>query len=200
MAVEYPVRSDSQQKIEDVKLDNLAAPDDTTDLDFSTSLHGLVPKGTNVGNYLKDDGTWSSVSPSLGVGCRVYLSTDFTAVSGSDRQIPFDTEFYDVGNDFASNTFDVPENGYYLVQLIVRFAETLSDGDECQAIIKAGSAVLVRSTLMVPGTYAPTVQASMVCYLTSSQYVSFYVRHDHGSDRDIDSGNEHTIASVTKLG
>ena len=36
-----------------LKLDDLAAPDDNTDLDFSTSLHGLVPKGTNVGDYRK---------------------------------------------------------------------------------------------------------------------------------------------------
>lgn len=45
------------------KLDDLATPDDNTDLDFSTSLHGLVPKGTNTGTYLKDDGTWSAVDP-----------------------------------------------------------------------------------------------------------------------------------------
>lgn len=42
-----------------IKLDDLAAPDDTVDLDFSTSLHGLVPKGTDVGDFLRDDGTWA---------------------------------------------------------------------------------------------------------------------------------------------
>jgi len=41
-----------------IKLDDLAAPDDNTDLDFSTLLHGLVPKGLDAGAYLKDDGTW----------------------------------------------------------------------------------------------------------------------------------------------
>lgn len=44
-----------------IKLDNFATPDDNTDLDFSTTLHGLVPKGTNVGDFLKDNGTWASV-------------------------------------------------------------------------------------------------------------------------------------------
>ena len=43
-----------------IKLDDLAEPDDNTDLDFSTTKHGLVPKGTNVGNFLKDDGTWAA--------------------------------------------------------------------------------------------------------------------------------------------
>ena len=42
------------------KLDDLAAPDDNTDLDFSTAKHGLVPKGTDVGHFLKDDGTWAA--------------------------------------------------------------------------------------------------------------------------------------------
>lgn len=42
------------------KLDDLAVPDDNTDLDFSTTKHGLVPKGTNVGDFLKDDGTWAA--------------------------------------------------------------------------------------------------------------------------------------------
>ncbi len=44
-----------------IKLDDFATPDDNTDLDFSTTVHGLVPKGTNVGDFLKDDGTWATV-------------------------------------------------------------------------------------------------------------------------------------------
>jgi hypothetical protein len=35
---------------------------DITTNNFSTTKHGFVPKGTNVGKYLKDDGTWSTIS------------------------------------------------------------------------------------------------------------------------------------------
>ncbi|MDP6584406.1 MAG: hypothetical protein QF535_07100, partial [Anaerolineales bacterium] len=49
----------------DFKLDDLDSPDDNTDLDFSTSAHGLVPKGTNTGNFLKDDGTWAAAGTAL---------------------------------------------------------------------------------------------------------------------------------------
>jgi hypothetical protein len=35
---------------------------DITTNNFSTTKHGFVPKGTNVGNYLKDDGTWGAIS------------------------------------------------------------------------------------------------------------------------------------------
>lgn len=40
---------------------------DITTNNFSTSAHGFVPKGTNVGNYLKDDGTWAEVSGGSGL-------------------------------------------------------------------------------------------------------------------------------------
>jgi hypothetical protein len=49
----------------DFKLDDLDTPDDNTDLDFTTSAHGLVPKGTNTGNFLKDDGTWAAAAGGL---------------------------------------------------------------------------------------------------------------------------------------
>ena len=35
---------------------------DITTNNFSTTKHGFVPKGTNTGKYLKDDGTWSTIS------------------------------------------------------------------------------------------------------------------------------------------
>lgn len=34
---------------------------DNTTNDFSTTKHGYVPKGTNTGKFLKDDGTWAAI-------------------------------------------------------------------------------------------------------------------------------------------
>lgn len=45
-----------------VKLDDFATPEDNTDLDFGTTRHGLVPKGTGIGDFLRDDGTWAAVA------------------------------------------------------------------------------------------------------------------------------------------
>lgn len=50
-----------------IKLDNLAAPDDNTDLNATTGAHGLLPKlagGTST--YLRADGTWAT-PPSSGL-------------------------------------------------------------------------------------------------------------------------------------
>lgn len=44
-----------------IKLDDLATPDDNTDLNATTSLHGLLPKlGGGTTNFLRADGTWAA--------------------------------------------------------------------------------------------------------------------------------------------
>ncbi|MCK7475664.1 MAG: hypothetical protein MZV49_24280 [Rhodopseudomonas palustris] len=84
-----------------LKLDDFGAPDDNTDLDFSTSLHGLVPKGTvgtNKDKLLVGDGTWSYFNTFFGrkIAGRYYSggmgsSTLTTASFGADylRLVPF---------------------------------------------------------------------------------------------------------------
>lgn len=64
---------------------------DVTTNNFSTTKHGFVPKGTNVGNCLKDDGTWGScaapgggeanTASNLGTGVGLYQTK-----SGVDLQ------------------------------------------------------------------------------------------------------------------
>lgn len=44
---------------------NIVTSDITTN-NFSTTKHGFVPKGTNVGNFLKDDGTWAAAGGGSG--------------------------------------------------------------------------------------------------------------------------------------
>lgn len=46
-----------------IKLDDLATPDDNTDLDVSTVRHGLVPKApNNTTMFLRGDGTWATLT------------------------------------------------------------------------------------------------------------------------------------------
>ncbi|PIZ54139.1 hypothetical protein COY26_00030 [Candidatus Woesearchaeota archaeon CG_4_10_14_0_2_um_filter_33_10] len=48
-----------------IKLDDLGAPDDNTDLNANTTAHGLLPKlDNNAANYLDGTGSWSTPSAS----------------------------------------------------------------------------------------------------------------------------------------
>ena len=72
------------------KLDDLATPDDNTDLNVSTSRHGLVPKITSTSNFLKGDGTWAAVASSAtDISDQANTSTGyFDAPSGTTAQRP----------------------------------------------------------------------------------------------------------------
>lgn len=52
---------------------------DNTTNDFSTTKHGYVPKGTNTGKFLKDDGTWASIP---GGGDMLASTYDPQAIGG----------------------------------------------------------------------------------------------------------------------
>jgi hypothetical protein len=59
---------------------------DLTTADFSTTKHGFVPKGTNLGKYLKDDGTWGTPSGSGAPSDADYLVV--TANANLSAEIP----------------------------------------------------------------------------------------------------------------
>lgn len=67
-----------------IKLDDLATPDDNTDLNASTLRHGLLPKlsGLNT-NYLRGDGAWSTLpAASTTVSGIVELATSAETTAG----------------------------------------------------------------------------------------------------------------------
>lgn len=51
---------------------------DNTTQNFSTTKHGYVPKGTNIGSFLKDDGTWAAIP-----GGNVGTVTNVASADGS---------------------------------------------------------------------------------------------------------------------
>ena len=64
-----------------VKLDDLAAPDDNTDLNASAANHGLLPKlGGGTSNFLRADGTWAA--PPGGGGDNDQVGVDSGATAG----------------------------------------------------------------------------------------------------------------------
>jgi hypothetical protein len=73
------------------KLDDLVAPDDNTDLNASTSKHGLLPKlGGGTANFLRADGTWAAPATTRAITFVIdgAGATITTGVKG-DLSIPF---------------------------------------------------------------------------------------------------------------
>jgi hypothetical protein len=69
-----------------IKLDDLGAPDDNTDLNATTSVHGLLPKlGGGTDNFLRADGTWAE--PPAGGDMALDDLTDVDAAAPNDGDV-----------------------------------------------------------------------------------------------------------------
>jgi len=147
-----------------IKLDDLATPDDNTDLDATTGLHGLLPKlGGGTTNFLRADGTWAAPGGSSGdirtaaivvgnsvagdtaddcdyldVGDGAQLVTALAASSGKDVYIRPGT--YNLGAGSATAPFTIPAGvrvrgaGRGLTTI-----QTKASGDQGAWLINAGS-------------------------------------------------------------
>lgn len=83
-----------------LKLDDLATPDDNTDLDATTSLHGLLLKlGGGTTNFLRADGTWNA--PVVSLQSVFYPGNEFGTVGTITFQArgDFFAPFLDDGTD-----------------------------------------------------------------------------------------------------
>jgi hypothetical protein len=79
-----------------IKLDDLASPDDNTDLNASTSAHGLLPKlGGGTTNYLRADGTWAAPA---GGGGGSMPAVEFTATANRPPSSSYATPDYRNGH------------------------------------------------------------------------------------------------------
>ena len=68
-----------------IKLDDLATPDDNTDLDATTGRHGLLPKlGGGTSNFLRADGSWASVLSGLSLYAENPIAPSPNTVSGAN--------------------------------------------------------------------------------------------------------------------
>ena len=95
-----------------LKIDDFAAGDDNTDLDSSTSRHGLLPKlGGGTSNFLRADGTWAAAGGQSFTG-------DTTVTSGN-----FVVATHGRGIDFSANTDDESGAGSVSSELLDDYEE-----------------------------------------------------------------------------
>lgn len=115
-----------------IKLDDLATPDDNTNLDSTTGQHGLLPKlGGGTTNFLRADGTWatppgagggeSNTASSAGSGTSIYYQK-----SGVDLQfnaIKSENAYFSVALDGATHDIELTAN-------VGTSVNTLAAGDD----------------------------------------------------------------------
>jgi len=142
-----------------IKLDDLAAPDDNTDLDATSSAHGLLPKlSGSASDVLAGDGTWSASSGAPTGSQYVTLATDATL--SAERVLTGTTNQITLTDNGAGSTvvISTPQNIHTGATPSWTGAD-LSAGTTTlgtvAGAINAGSA----TSLEIPNSVSPTVNA-----------------------------------------
>ena len=92
--------------VKDVKIDDLAAGDDNTDLDSSASRHGLLLKlGGGTTNFLRADGTWNA--PSGGATINNATANELVTVASTTTQLDAEANLTFDGTNLTVGTGNV---------------------------------------------------------------------------------------------
>ena len=174
------------------KLDDLAAPDDNTDLNASTSAHGLLPKLNNTAtDFLNGQGGWSVPAGSSTVSNYLFRVRKTTNQSFNDStwtKIEWEAEDVDIGSgfDLANERFDPPANGYYVFFGFATFTGP-DDGERCSAGVRVNGALRAYNV-----AYSSTADGSCTpnpmygpAYLTTNDYVELWGYHEEGGALNI---------------
>ena len=187
------------------KLDDLATPDDNTDLDSSTSAHGLLRKLDNsTTNFLRGDGAWAAATTSF-IGIRVENSSNQSIANNSSVNIVFDASV----TKFDTDTMHVSGNadrvtfttaGKYWVGITYAYAGN-STGRRNVTCNKNGSVPLARQTI-TPATADEQHNGFNFIYeFSAGDYVVFTAHQNSGSALNIMADNENaTVAMAYKIG
>lgn len=199
-----------------VKLDDLSAPDDNTDLDASTSKHGLLLKlGGGSTNFLRADGTWAA--PSGTDSNAIHKSTSAEISTITEKTLPFRDDLVIIEDSQDSNSKKRVKVGnvlaaepYYFAGPAVFFDEfyppalnnqwttsTSGTGSLIELILATGGQVLVRAG-NAAGRFAELYFGGAVAWQTVSattKRISMRAKYDGTSNATVEFEAHYADAS-----
>ena len=158
----------------------------------------VIGLGSTLGTttHMSFDETGAIIKP-LQPAARVTLSGNLSVNHNTLTKISFDTETYDKNGDFASNKFTAPVAGRYFIHCHAEIMDLADQKDFLVCIYKNGSITNSANEKSSSANYQ-TNSITDVLELAATDYIEFYVKHVHGSSRDIYAAN--TFGEVYLLG
>ena len=144
--------------------------------------------------------TWAAAGGSSFVGVRAYSTVSTDMYNTNWSQVTFGGENFDIGNNFASNTFTAPSNGYYEVNATIQIEHR-----QDVFVIK-----IVKSNADYSFEYSPfdgtnsntdwSISISDVVYMTTGQTIKIYCKVEKTTSHVYTiTGTKNTFVSVQKL-
>ena len=126
-----------------------------------------------------------AVTKPLQPSARVHLAANQTGIGNATfTKVTFDTEDFDINGDFASNKFTAPVDGRYYVMAHLQMIDLGDTKDLLAAIYKNGS-IWFQSDEKSASSNQQSIEINDVMNLSATDYIEIYVKHAHGSNRNL---------------
>ena len=142
-----------------------------------------VPAGATITNNGTQTGFGGDNTPYF----HAYKSADQSISTASFTTVTFDTEQWDSGSNFASNTFTAPSTGYYWIYSQLVWSGSWSGNYTLNRFMKNGSPV---SWAAIPQRDSNGFLNARVIHLSASDTVIVQTYQGSGSSRDLRGGSE----------
>lgn len=168
-----------------IKLDDLSAPDDNTDLDASTTKHGLLPKLANdSAKFLNGVGSWAvPASGAADLSARVYHNVDQSCPTGAWTTLAFNTERFDTDtiHDTVTNNsrLTCKTAGKYLIIALV-FIQSNATGERHVKVVHNGTTSVAYTSTNAGPSMGVIVQAVSLWDMAVNDYVEVAVFQNSG--------------------
>ena len=163
---------------------NKISPQSGTDITLGDSGDTFtIPSGATFTN----NGTATGFGGNVTEYFHVYKSADQSISSAAFTTVTFDTEQWDSGSNFASNTFTAPSTGYYWIYSQLVWSGVWSDDYTLNRFMKNGSPV---SWTSIPQRSDNGFLNARVIYLSTNDTVLVQTYQESGSSRNLRGGSE----------
>ncbi len=133
----------------------------------------------------------------------VYLSAVQDIQTATPTLVEFDTEEFDVGNNFNTGTYKyiVPSDGKYMVSLSIRSNEVMAVGKIILAYVYVGAVnvMLYQSSVATGGSAKPQIVGSKIIACSEDDEITLRFYHNQGANMGIFSSATRTYMSIVRV-